>query len=777
MCGTYYSEPPSNVLYKIFCAFSSDGLNWTIANADNDGVLAINDAVSAASSLCPTNAWGCLSRAEPSLVLNTADVGSEIWLYFADVRCRGGSCGATTPIAERGISLAKVSDAAWTAAADPSFTLVDGDGGVAGHQPIILQDETYFDPDDDWDGYSTPNAIKVSSSSWLMAVSTRKQEDSKFNARQLTLLKSTDGLSWSTGVPNLLAASGARLGWYEYELRSPACYHLSGTLYCLFSGNNTPTGDFTDLRMGIGSFARPLQVASTAPPAIDPTTCPASKDKASTLIFLPEARACTATNCADGSGGSPVYLTWTRDRIAKSHDYKVLFGTNEEQPTGGDFAFSTTIPSPRNINFGLHFTNPNPETSAVNLLTWLNDVKARVSGGNGPTYLVEHRFDLVYLQQLYETGAYAMDGDMFLWSDRSHTAFVAWWERNMTTTADILRCGANGNGCCWSNYRGVPNAYDESYCSGSNNPNNSEQYFMATKLAQIQTGLGASSVKYIDRSTAPNPNVAGSGTHIFHGIAVLADLLDTDYQDMIVEYIEDKMTYYGAAGVMFNNKNHFYISAETGTATAVSNWVNIGDGLSGLGVGGRCPGIIGTLDSLEELDRCQGGVYSGPPERSAGNGGTAFNWAAYSQGQVEIARKLYSHSPRIPYGVIVNANIFRGCPTTWVMDSTYDHADCDDIYDTSAGSGETAELREIVMKSKWAYVDLQGKAETGSIGSGAGSGYTFAQMRTMMLNPDVGEPEPDEVLVYDQNQPNATAPKLCLNPSETNPDTPKLTAQ
>ena len=552
--------------------------------------------------------------------------------------------------------------------------------------------------------------------------------------------------------------------------------------------------------------------------------CTSPLDYGSSWIIRPHIGACTPTSCAQGNGGT-TYQRWTRDRVAACDGCIVEIGDDEQTL---NLLSGNDIPSQPDAGFALNFNLTPPATtvplSSTNMKKYIDDVNARVPAGHsGPIFVYAMRWDLLNRHDLDRTGNYgsgnhAPQASWVLRSDRDFTAFANWFRgAGAGAQSDQARCdsvagGANdGLACGWTHCRNFSETSlftDELYSAPEGGLHCNRTYDFTTQrefgartydlLNAISPGLADDAVWSISR--------VSDNTKVFNGSSggVFANMLDTSYQDAMVELCAEAIAL-GYDACDFPHKNHFYWFRGGGSLAQrqLEFWLDINDTLGGYnGDANLCPtdsgvnGIFVTLDTIPELVLCETAL-SGPPERPNGD---PWQWDDYALAQVEIARALYNEVPRLPYFRLVSPYWYVGC-SSWdgvstKIGSTYTTAGCEgaggsascasggsncgwDDHSTTPSADEAAYLREIVQRAAYVVIDLGGKAPTSaSIGSGAGSGWSFETLKKVIENPQPGVPAPRVVGYYNplgQENEFGAAPRLCANPAEENPLVDRLT--
>lgn len=492
---------------------------------------------------------------------------------------------------------------------------------------------------------------------------------------------------------------------------------------------------------------------------------------------------CTATSCESGDN---TYLAWTRQRLANCDNCLVSIGSDEQSL---NVTSSPVIPEEQSTTFTLHWsgiTDGYANFSTTNITTWMDSIRALVPAGHdGPIFVYAMRWDLLSRHELAMTSTdLTPAASWFLRTDRVHANFADWFHGAGAGAAGDSRCdlvagGANdGLACGWSLNRNPTTVtsltageiWDTTVpaSSGINRvfPIGEYNARLYDLIDDVQAGLADDAVYYI--------NISNAGTaKVWIATAALADMLDNSYQAAAVAKCSAAMAA-GYDGCEFPHKHDHFWNQNTGLA--VSYWLNVGDGLSGLSgaVSGGCT-PTGTLDTITELESCGSGVSSGPPERASG---TMWEWEEYALAQAELMRLNNAASNKTVR--IVTAALYRGCEwgpshSNAKMGATYDHATCDNDWDDTGTSAlEDAYLREIVQRQEWVYIDLGGKALTSSsIGAGAGSGFSYEDLKWVIENPESGVPAPKVMGWLNSDAPNTVgqAPILCADTSETNPET------
>lgn len=461
---------------------------------------------------------------------------------------------------------------------------------------------------------------------------------------------------------------------------------------------------------------------------------------------------------------------WTRERIAAMDGAIVTVGDDEQTL---NLPSAHEIPGIISSSFDLNFTTSSVQKSTDNLLLYMADVRARVPAGHdGPLFFYDTRPDLILRHEADGTGVWAPESDWFLRTDRLIANFTGWfdglgsqwsWCRSPNLSGDATEAwdaAEGGTGC------------NRTFLSVADGEYGARLYDL---IEGVVPGLGDDVAYYVAR-----PDSASQGA--YYPYAALANMLDPEYQDAVVDRCAQAVAL-GWDGCYLPHKNSFYWNNDGTDATTrgVEHWIDVGDGLGGYSSSAGTSGctITGTLDTLAELFACET-LSSGPPELPDG---TPFLWDEYALGQVEIARKL--NAAGVPYFRLVNPYWYEGCD--WgpdhagaQMPGTWSDASCANEWDDpGTANNEAAFLREIVQRAAFVEIDLGGKP-TGSesIGSGGGSGFSFADLKWILEHPASG-PVPRVLGFYNPGATNgayATPPKLGTDPSEDNPMTERLVA-
>jgi len=479
---------------------------------------------------------------------------------------------------------------------------------------------------------------------------------------------------------------------------------------------------------------------------------------------------CSTTSC-QSAPGNPPYVRWLRQDVAEAEGFIVTIGDDEIDM---NLVSSPVIASQTSTCFGKHFSATNV-LSTANLRAYVEDVRDRVPAGKqGPLIFWLQRWDLLTRQELaLNQDPYKPLPSWVLRTDRAWATFTDFFDRSPVDPADQATCGTDGEGCDWSRCRtpSTPfsdaDSWDAGAGSGCNSSESGKRLYEL--LNTLSNGLAEGSAGSDGR---PAVYYVGGGPKMFSAVGVLADMLEPTYQDAMVELAARAFTELGVDGVDFPHKNGFFWQ----NSSPRNYCLDVGDALSCGFPAAECTQLDpnGTVNSLHELEDC--GAFSGPPERASG---AAWGWAARAQAEVEIARKLYSRTAgRVPYFRYVNPYWYSKCfDSGWTIDSDFGDAACaatggaDGKFDDPASSGnEAVYQREIVQRAAYVLIELGGKPRTDpSIGSGAGSGYSFEQLKAKIENPAPGVPAPKVVGWY-QSAPAGTTGKLCRNPGETNPE-------
>lgn len=498
----------------------------------------------------------------------------------------------------------------------------------------------------------------------------------------------------------------------------------------------------------------------------------------------PAENSCDATTCQGNS--TATYQHWTREDAALCDGCVFEVGGDEQ-----DFDLPSThsIPGLTSSGFDLHWSSSNMPMDLDRILTIIADIRARVPAGRrGPSFVLSMRWDLATAWEMDLLGAYAPQASWFLRTDRSFSTFAGWFN-GAGGEADAARCGADGEGCQWSKCRSPASTFqlDErwnaaqggSHCnktwSGSWNTDG-EWGIRSWDLAEaISPGLGDAIVYHI----APGDGLT------FRPTGVLMNLRESSYQDAMVSLCSYVISR-GFDGCVYPHKRHqfWWTGGATEADRQISFWPDIGDGRGGLeDVGNFASHLTGTMDTLAEIV-AEGAVFSGPPEIPNGvagcatGGGCAYDWGQYSLGMLETARKNDTAGNTTMR--VLDPALYEGCPKAKAdWDSAYDDAACDNAHDDADGAvSETASEREIIARTEWVFINLGGKQlNAPDIGPGnPASGWSFDELRTLLLDPPTGAESPSFVSWYGlgSNPDTGTTPKLCGNPSATNPTSPRL---
>lgn len=491
-------------------------------------------------------------------------------------------------------------------------------------------------------------------------------------------------------------------------------------------------------------------------------------------------------------GSQSGYQLWTPTRVARAGSGVVVTIDTDDTTSGyTGSALSPDIPSQTSTSFALHFQDGRSVMSWENLLTWVQEVRriAASEGLTAPKIYAHIRSDLLSRQELSRTGAWAITSSMILRSDRTVSAFAAAFRDNGAfaengSNSPSNHCQSSGSvydACgltlCRSGYDAATVNLDDIYpwsgsettgCGRAYNGSGSRQRG-STVYDLAATILGGSAENVAFYFQRP-----GAADKVFSiGIAALANELDSGYRAIEVARSQAMVTA-GFDGVYISHKNHQFSDGVTNAA--VQWWPKIdGDGLGGFGAG-----TSATLNEFAIGTDPAGGVdktpFTGPPEMPDG---TAWDWAHRSDGDLKIHQD--HDTAGVPVMMLVTPGWYVGCPqpastspadvaTAWAQwDSYSDDAACTDA---KWGTTETPRLREMVARADIVLIDLGGKDPLGDIGSGS-SGWTYPKLKAMLEAVASPDGTPPKVLGY-LGHPygagdNATPPKLCANPSETNP--------
>jgi hypothetical protein len=212
-------------------ATSSDGDHWT----KQGELTSLTKVVGQKDG----NPWGWLARAEPTAVY----VDGTFWLYFTDVHCRVDGCKGGSPLAQRGISLAKSRDG-------QNFTQV-------GSTPVLLQSAS-FPASEGWEGYSTPWVLHDGTTFHLFADLFRQVGDKHYQTR-IAHYTSEDGVHFREVEPDVVRIEGHP--WATKSVRAPTVIVDGGRFLMWYAGDNFDQGSKHDhmledirsgrIRMGI----------------------------------------------------------------------------------------------------------------------------------------------------------------------------------------------------------------------------------------------------------------------------------------------------------------------------------------------------------------------------------------------------------------------------------------------------------------------------------------------------------------------------------------------
>lgn len=527
-----------------------------------------------------------------------------------------------------------------------------------------------------------------------------------------------------------------------------------------------------------GAFAMLLLASCISLPAhaIIPTNSgyPSPLDYGSSAwITYPDTSGCSNATKSCASGGSD-RLKWTVDRIVSMGRAAVLFN-------GGDVALGlpgrieigslvTDLQPYSSSGFALHFDDGRLRQRDADIARLLAEIESR-PGGNLPIKVFGQRWDLAYREQLSRIGEFAMTPSMLLRTDRTLANVAASFAGGTIADTDTTRCGGTGTDCDFSPCRApttTSKVADELYGAVIVDPgagcgrvydgtSNKERGVRLDQLLEnIGTGLGESVPYYIARSD--------STTKVFNHYAVLVDMLDPTLQALYVRWCARAIEV-GYDACDFPHKDHFFRTSSGGSGVfdpPPSHWPDTSDSLGGY-----------TMAQLVASET----PFSGPPERTNGD---TWNYARRKLAEVQIARLL--DTAGLPFVRLVNPYWFEGCPKAigdW--DSAYDDAACDgagnsDVnYDDQAtlSDEEDAYQREIVARADYCIIQTGGKVLSGAdggLGSGAGSGWSYQELRSLIHSMASPDGTPCEVIGYENGGEEATPPVYYANPSEDNPE-------
>jgi hypothetical protein len=513
-----------------------------------------------------------------------------------------------------------------------------------------------------------------------------------------------------------------------------------------------------------------------------PASCPSNLDYESHLIEQP-ASACTSS-----------IPRWNLSRVATTADdtWIITLGHSEINI----LTMTPSIPPINNICFDLSVDGG--DESGDNYKVYLDELTAQATAA-GVTLKTFYDFrpDLWdrYEVATDEVALGAFDPDWVLRKDngggtgRTFTTVVNWLStaRSEDATRQGTGCdgAANPWACCTAEDTGT--CTDFSWCRATSsstevyNPldihdsstsdtgcdDDEDGYRWDQLLDSLEANLDERSVKYMFSRS-------GSTQQLWHPHSVLADLANSSARTFALEHAyQNAIVGMGMTGLEMGNKFHFYYGFVTGTGmTRVQFWPDMGDGVGGLvaynsvcSAGAQSNGgdenESGDIDTLAEMALCDA-MFDGPVYRSTG---ATYTFPDYVLGETELARAAYTHVPRIPYMMRVNANWYTGCPVGWTVDADYDHGDCSNIFnDPATAQNENALIREMVQKATHLVIPTSGaNTTTESISQSGRSGNQLIAM----ISGGVGSPpSSSNIIVYDQNKARATPPKLCSAPSE-----------
>lgn len=461
---------------------------------------------------------------------------------------------------------------------------------------------------------------------------------------------------------------------------------------------------------------------------------------------------CTSAGC-QVSGSE--FLRWTRQAQAECEGCLVYVGDSTV-----DFGLplvntDPAIPFYRSSVFDLHFSTTPRDQSVSSWLLIMADVRSRVPyGRRGPIFVYDMRWDLVNRWELDQAAPFAYEADWLLRSDRAITNFGSW----------ITSLSGTYSHCSQPHHVDTTEQYDDAAPGGTGcnrlfgDDESLDGEFgirLYDKLESLEEGLGDAGVYYVSEDESPS----------FSPYAVVGDLTNEEYQDQKVAECSALIAL-GFDACDFPHKIHYFCTMNASApCTAVQFWPVTGDGLGGGNASQGLP-ITGNLDTLGEINDT---IFSGPLETASG---TPYIWREYARGMVETQRK--NAAVGNPTAVIITPYLWQGCPkdpAAW--DSAYNDAACANRWnDSDATACEACTEREIVQNAEYVVIDLGNKPLThASIGSGGGSGFSFAEIKALLLNPPGGGPAPREVYPYNEYQGGntnvrGTPERLCGDPGQ-----------
>jgi cysteine-rich repeat protein len=476
---------------------------------------------------------------------------------------------------------------------------------------------------------------------------------------------------------------------------------------------------------------------------------------------------------------------WTIDRLASAGRIIVTIGGFEDE-AGFFGTVQPALPGQSASGFALHFDDGRQVMSLENLVSFIEAVKARVPAGHArPLFFTDVRHDLLTQHDVMAAGVQRPSASWFLKSSRplSTLAFALRGPGLIAQThadCDLEPGGANdGLACGLTMCRNFdPSTVTAGELYGEANlgtgcgrvydgtGNRSRGVTLPELIDGIEPGLGDRVAYYKQRSGSIDDNVVG------FGIGAMANMLDADFRASRVERCKAYVAL-GFDGCAQSHKDHFYCTrdASDGICTPVQAWPLIaGDGLGGYASSGTTTPFIDLTgdDGLQPI--------SGPMLQPDGT--TPFAWGERARGERLIAEDL--DDAGVPVFVYVNPYPYEGCPldpTTWDDLANYNDTDCLNNYDDADGTHcETCSMRARALNADFILIDTGGKPlDSDNLGSGSGSGLSFAELRGILENFPSPDGTPPVVLGwisapgFGTNNTKATPPKLCADPSETNP--------
>jgi hypothetical protein len=528
-------------------------------------------------------------------------------------------------------------------------------------------------------------------------------------------------------------------------------------------------------------------------------TCPSNLDHGSKLIEQPQSACCgTSANCP--SGQTPNRPRWNISRIATTANDTWIVTLGHSEITILDT--NPVIPPINNVCFALSVAGG--DESGANLKKYLDELttQATAAGVTLETFY-DFRPDL---WDRYEVatdevslgafnGAWVLRKDNGAGTGRTFSTVATWLSAARTddaerqglgclaSTSPWACCTGLGTGTCtdfsWcratSSSTEVYNPLDihDSSTSDSGCDDDEGDYLWKPLLDGFEANLGERSVKYMFSRS-------GNTQQLWHPHSVLADLANSSARTFALEQAyENAIVGIGVTGLELGNKFHFYrgfVSGDVDAMTNVQFWPDMGDGVGGLvAYNGVCQGgplsnggdidASGRISSLAEMALCDA-MFDGPVYRSTG---ATYTYPDYVLGETELARSAFSHSPRVPYMMRVNANWYAGCSASWTVDSDYTDASCaasDALFDDPAtvGVNEAALIREMVQKSTRLVIPTSGaNTTTDPISQSGLSGNQLVAMISGGVNTP---PAANKIVVYDSAKPRAIPPALCSAPSD-----------